>query len=121
MAKKFSKFLAFATLAGVAAAGIYYYLNKKDDTHCNCKDDDIETFFDDEKEKAASNREYVSLNKSASDSKETIKNVVTEAAEELKEKAAEAADGVGIVKDASKEASEFSFQEFNSNEKSEDK
>ena len=109
MAKKFSKFLAFATLAGVAAAGIYYYLNKK------------ETFFDDEKEKAASNREYVSLNKSASDSKETIKNVVTEAAEELKEKAAEAADGVGIVKDASKEASEFSFQEFNSNEKSEDK
>lgn len=119
MAKKLGKFLAFAAIAGAAAAGVYYYLNKKEEKPCDCEDDfddDIENFFDDEKEKAASNanREYVSLNKStATDSaKDALKNAVMETAAELKEKAAEAADGVGLVKDATKEAAEFAFKEF---------
>lgn len=115
MAKKFGKFLAFATIAGAAAAGIYYFLNKKDEDSCDCDDDfdhDIEDFFDDEKEKAAASREYVSLNKSAEAAKDTIKNVVTEAVEESKEKAAEAAEGVGLVKDNASEAAEFAFKEF---------
>ncbi len=119
MAKKLGKFLAFAAIAGAAAAGAYYYLNKKEEKNCDCEDDfddDIENFFDEEKEKAASNtnREYVSLNKSstADSAKDALKNVVMETAAELKEKAAEAADGVGLVKDATKEAAEFAFQEF---------
>ncbi|MFT3984469.1 MAG: hypothetical protein QM697_11225 [Lachnospiraceae bacterium] len=119
MAKKFGKFLAFAALAGAAAAGVYFYLNKKDEKPCDCEndfDDDIENFFDDEKEKAASNsnREYVSLNKSTStdSAKDALKNAVMETAAELKEKAAEAADGVGLVKDAATEAAEFAFKEF---------
>ncbi|HOO27927.1 MAG TPA: hypothetical protein PLU43_05640 [Lachnospiraceae bacterium] len=116
MAKKLGRFLAFAAVAGAAAAGVYCYLNKKDKEPCSCKDDfddDIEKFFDDEKEKAAPDRGYVSLNKSASDpAKDAIKNAVAKAADELKEKETETADGVGLVKDSSSEAAEFAFKEF---------
>lgn len=126
MAKKLGKFIAFAALAGAAAAGVYYYLNKKEETPCDCEDDfddDIENFFDDEKEKATSNtnREYVSLNKSntADSTKDTLKNAVLETAAELKEKAAEAAEGIGLVKDSATEAAEFAFQEFKDATKSE--
>jgi hypothetical protein len=39
-------------------------------------------------------------------------NKLNEAAEELKEKAKEAAEGVGLVKDSDKETEDFEFEDF---------
>ena len=66
MAKKFSKFLLFTTIAGAAAAGLYLYLKQKDDSAKDSDDfdDDISEFFDGDK-KSGSDREYVSLDRSA--------------------------------------------------------
>lgn len=67
MAKKFGKFILFTAIAGAAAAGAYYYLKQKDNNpfkDFDDFDDDIEDFFDEENEgKTASEREYVSLDR----------------------------------------------------------
>lgn len=67
MAKKFSKFLLFTTVAGAAAAGIYLYLKQKNDDPVkdfDDFDDDMSDFFEEDK-KSNSEREYVSLDRSA--------------------------------------------------------
>lgn len=69
MAKKFGKFVLFSALAGAAAAGTYYYLQKKQNDPLKDMDmaDDFEDFddeFDDETfdaEDPSKNRSYVSL------------------------------------------------------------
>ena len=67
MAKKFSKFLLFTTVAGAAAAGVYLYLKQKNEQPAKDSDDfddDISDFFDNDK-KSDSERGYVSLDRGA--------------------------------------------------------
>jgi len=67
MAKNLGKFVLFTALAGVAAAGAYYYLKQKENDPLkdfDDFDDDIADFFDDEHEEATTERGYVSLDRS---------------------------------------------------------
>ena len=114
MAKKFGKFLIFTALAGAAAAGLYYYLNREDpDSPVADFGRDVDSFFEGKK-----NREYVSLNNTGGDeNKEAMKNVVEQVAEELREKEKEdLSTKTGIVRDESQEAADFAFKEFKEDE-----
>ena len=67
MAKKFGKFLLFTAATAATCAGVYYYLQKKGlITKCEC-DDDEEDFddFDENLDKADSDRSYVELSLNA--------------------------------------------------------
>lgn len=117
MANKFGKFLLFSAVVGAAAAGAYYFLNREEIENGEKPDfaKDVDNFFDNK-----NGREYVDLkNIVSSEEKEALKNAVTEAAADLKEKAEEAAEDLGIVRDDSKEAEDFAFEEFKDEEKSE--
>ncbi len=110
MAKKFGKFIFFTALAGAAAAGVYYYLNREDpDSGVSDFGRDVDNFFESKK-----NREYVSLGNTGGDeNKEAMKNVVEQVAEELREKEKEdLAQQTGIIHDESQEAADFAFKEF---------
>ena len=114
MAKKFGKFLIFTALAGAAAAGVYYFLNREDpDSAASDFGRDVDNFFESKK-----NREYVSLNNAGGDeNKEAMKNVVEQVAEELREKEKEdLAEKTGIIHDDSQEAADFAFKEFKEEE-----
>ncbi len=71
----FGKFLVFCAAAGAAAAGVYYYLNKRDnDDFDDFDDDDYDDFddFDDDDatESKAGSRRYVNISGTA-DSEDT--------------------------------------------------
>lgn len=119
---KITKLLTVATIAGAAGAGVYYYLNKKDqevvvgdeadDTFSEATKD-VKDFFNEKKEAIVNSREYVQLNKTAKDAKDVLTKAVKEAAVVINEKIAEAKDGVGVVADDDKEkAEDFAFEEF---------
>ena len=68
MSKKLTKFLLFSAAAGASAYGAYYYLQKKDYTAPQAKDEDADDDFDDFSEDLdedlppTKGRSYVSLN-----------------------------------------------------------
>lgn len=94
MAKKFGKLVLFSALAGAAAAGTYYYLQKKNDDPLKDMDDiddfdDFDDDFDDEDEDSIDlshnkNRSYVSLD--LENAKEIIGEKVIETIDKTKEK-----------------------------------
>ena len=95
MAKKFGRFVLFSALAGAAAAGTYYYLQKKQDDPLKDIDmaddfDDFDDDFDDDTEDTPSeshtnkNRSYVSLDLDSA--KEIIGEKVIETIDKTKEK-----------------------------------
>ncbi len=118
--KKLIKFFGYlAVIAGIFAA-VYYFLTK-DESECLNSDEDSEEFF----EKKRLSREYVSLNtnetaSAVKDAKETIMQKLDEAAMELKEKAQNIAEGVGLIKDKDPDTEEFEFEEFTTEEDSEE-
>ncbi len=94
MAKKFGKLVLFSALAGAAAAGTYYYLQKKQDNRFKDKDDidefdDFDDEFDDDFDDSmdiphSKNRSYVSLDLDSA--KEIIGEKVMETIDKTKEK-----------------------------------
>ena len=135
--KKFGKFAAFVTVAGAAAAGFMYFLDRsRKCQEAGCADDNEE----DAKEEDTKERTYVNLNEdseeeSASDEakseakdeikealnetvealnegKESLKKAVKSAAQDIIAKAEEAARGVGLVKEEGA-ASDFEFEDLN--------
>lgn len=56
----FGKFLGFCTVTALAAAGVYYYLSRKDEDFIDDFDDDFDDFDDFEDDKTDS-RNYVDL------------------------------------------------------------
>ena len=94
MAKKFGKLVLFSALAGAAAAGTYYYLQKKQENPFKIMDDiddydyfddDFDEDFDDIPEMPHSkNRSYVSLD--LDNAKEFIGEKVIETIDKTKEK-----------------------------------
>lgn len=94
MAKKFGKLVLFSALAGAAAAGTYYYLQKKhEDPFKDMNDiddfDDFDDDFDDEDDDTmeiphGKNRSYVSLDLDSA--KEIIGEKVLETIDKTKEK-----------------------------------
>lgn len=87
MAKKFGKFLLFSAAVGAAAAGVYYYLQKKNMTEQTdeFEDEDYDDFSEDLEDEDV-NRNYVPLpmEKAAGDSatEETQATEATPATEE---------------------------------------
>ncbi|MBQ9302171.1 hypothetical protein [Butyrivibrio sp.] len=67
MSKGLGKFLAFAAVAGAAAAGVYYYLNQKGNSDFDDFDDDDfddfedDDFDDDDTTTSFSGRKYVNI------------------------------------------------------------
>ena len=94
MAKKFGKLVLLSALAGAAAAGTYYCLQKKQDDPLKDIDaaddfDDFDDDFDDEEEApgeahSTKNRSYVSLD--LDNAKEIIGEKVIETIDKTKEK-----------------------------------
>ena len=93
MAKKFGKFVMFSALAGAAAAGTYYYLQKKNEDPLKDMDDiddfdDFDDDFDDDDDDMemphSKNRSYVSLDLESA--KEIIGEKVIETIDKTKEK-----------------------------------
>jgi len=124
---KISKLVTVAAVAAATGAGVYYYLNKtqlesaKDGADAadgvsgtgTTAQDSVSDFFREKRENIMNSREYVTLSKNVSTAKDALVKTVTEAAEIIKEKAAEAKDGVGVVaEDAKEKAEDFSFEEF---------
>ncbi len=119
---KIGKLITIAGIAGAAGAGVYYYLNKVDKEAADGVEvdgvssttSDVVDFFKEKKEAVVNSREYIQLNKTAQTAKDTLVKTVKEAAEVIKEKAAEAKDGVGVVADEEEKekAEDFEFEEF---------
>ncbi len=117
MAKKFGKFLLFSLLAGVAAAGAYYYLKDRNDEDFfedsePDVNDDLEEFLKNESEKGpeqdddTSNREYVPLNFSKEAVEEAEENIIGTPVEEVKNTVEKASEAVN------ENVSSFSFSSF---------
>lgn len=127
--KKLIKIVAFVGAAGAAVAGFWYFLDRKKR--------DEEEYFECEpvcEEVKPEEHEYVSLSQEEckkecpceeaenceqipeleeSPEKKSLKQVVKSAAMEMKQKAEDAARGVGVVADEVKgKASEFAFKAF---------
>lgn len=90
MAKKFGKFLMTAAAISGAAAGVYYYLKKKNESAEPIEDDfeDFDDFSEDLEEEesedtADEDRSYVDLN--LDKAKEALENVATDAVEKTEE------------------------------------
>ena len=124
---KLSRLVTVAAVAAATGAGVYYYLNKAQMESAKNVDetgegvsgtgttaqDSVADFFREKREQIMNSREYVSLSKNVSVAKDALVKTVSEAAEIVKEKAAEAKDGVGVVADDVKEkAEDFKFDEF---------
>ena len=121
---KIGKLITIAGIAGAAGAGVYYYLNKKEEEAANGVEvegdvvsqtaSDVVDFFKEKKEAVVNSREYIQLNKTAQTAKDALIKTVKEAADVILEKKAEAEEGVGVVtEDEEKEkAEEFEFEEF---------
>lgn len=116
MAGKFGKFLLFSAIAGIAAAGAYYYLkDMRDEDYFEDSDpdvnDDLEEFLRNESAKgpdpSSGKREYVPLNFS----KEAVEdvseeNIIGKPLEETKPSVEKAADT------DNDKVSTFSFSSF---------
>jgi len=123
---KLSKLISVTALAAATGAGVYYYLNKSQLESAKKADgaegvtgtgttaqDSVADFFREKKEAIMNSREYVTISENVSVAKDALVKTVTEAAEMVKEKAAEVRDGVGVVADDAKDkAEDFSFEEF---------
>lgn len=124
---KLSRLVTVAAVAAATGAGVYYYLNKAQMESANSIDesgegvtgtgttaqDSVSDFFREKREAIMSSREYVTLSKNVSTAKDALVKTVTEAAEMIKEKTAEAKDGVGVVADDIKDkAEDFAFEKF---------
>ena len=122
---KLSKLVTVAAVAAATGAGVYYYLNKSQLESAKSESsegvsgtgttaqDSVTDFFREKREQIMNSREYVTLSENVSVAKDALVKTVTEAAEMIKEKAAEAKDGVGVVADDEKDkAEDFAFEEF---------
>ena len=122
---KFSKLISVAAVAAATGAGVYYYLNKSQLESAKSESsegvsgtgttaqDSVTDFFREKREQIMNSREYVTLTDNISVAKDVLVKTVTEAAETIKEKAAEVRDGVGVVADDEKDKAEnFEFEEF---------
>ena len=123
---KLSRLVTVAAVAAATGAGVFYYLNKSQIESANATpegegvsgtgttaQDSVTDFFREKKEAIMNSREYVSLTQNVTTAKDALVKTVSEAAEMIKEKAAEARDGVGVVDEEEKEkAEEFEFEEF---------
>lgn len=124
---KLSRLLTVSAVAAATGAGVYYYLNKSQMESAKNVDetgegvsgtgttaqDSVADFFREKRDAIMSSREYVSLSQNVSTAKDALVKTVSEAAEKIKEKAAEAKDGVGVVADDIKDkAEDFEFEEF---------
>lgn len=118
--KKFGKFVTFVTVAGAAAAGLMYFLDKSQNCKCSCDDDSDD--FEDGAQEVKEERSYIKLNpetkealdetkEAFNEGKESLKKAVKSAAQDIKAKAEDAAKGVGLVKEE-KETSDFESEEF---------
>jgi hypothetical protein len=123
MAGKFRKFLAFTAMTAAACGAVYYFFGNRKDETSDVDGNGSSDFFT-----RNSEREYVSLNsgelkdkaedlkEKAGETKEVIMNKLKEGAKELTEKARDAADGVGLVKDNSDDTEDFAFEDFKTEE-----
>lgn len=124
---KLSRLLTVTAVAAATGAGVYYYLNKSQIESAKDVDetgegvsgtgttaqDSVADFFREKREAIMSSREYVTLKENAGVAKDALVKTVSEAAEKIKEKAAEVKDGVGVVaEDAKEKAEDFAFEEF---------
>lgn len=120
---KIGKLITIAGIAGAAGAGVYYYLNKREEAAANGVEvegdvvsqtaSDVVDFFKEKKEAVVNSREYIQLNKTAQTAKDTLIKTVKEAADVILEKKADEEAGVGVVAEEEKEkAEEFAFEEF---------
>lgn len=124
---KLSRLITVSAVAAATGAGVYYYLNKSQMESAKSVDetgegvtgtgttaqDSVADFFKEKREAIMNSREYVTLSQNVSTAKDALVKTVSEAAEMIKEKAAEARDGVGVVDEEEKEkAEEFEFEEF---------
>lgn len=123
--KKIGKIIAFVGVAGAAVAGLLYFLDRK-------KEDELfaDDFEDDDEENidsANAERTYVSLDTTEEElieaeaaAKKSLKETVKSVAQDMKQKAEDAAKGVGLVKDEEKsEANDFAFENFDKKEEQE--
>ena len=118
---KLSRLVTLTAVAAAAGAGVYYYLNKDAEA---AKVVDVENpeatqkesmteFFKEKREAIMNSREYVSLSRNLGETKDALVKTVTEAAEMIKERAAEAKEGCGVVsEDVAEKAEDFQFDEF---------
>lgn len=128
---KLSKFITMTAVAAATGAGVYYYLNKTQIESAKKTDetgegvtgtgttaqDSVTDFFKEKREAIMSSREYVTLTENVATAKDALVKTVSEAAEKIKEKAAEAKDGIGVVSDDIKDkAEDFEFEEFEDEE-----
>lgn len=128
---KLSRFITMTAVAAATGAGVYYYLNKTQMESAKTPDetgegvtgtgttaqDSVTDFFREKREAIMNSREYVTLSENVSTAKDALVKTVSEAAEKIKEKAAEAKDGVGVVADDIKDkAEDFEFEEFEDEE-----
>ena len=123
MAGKFGKFLAFSAMAAAACGAVYYIYGNKRDLSYDSDENGAGDLFEKKGE-----REYVSLSgdnlkekaeelkEKADETKDVLMNKINEAASEMKEKAKEAAEGIGLVKEEDKDASDFEFEDFKTEE-----
>ena len=124
---KLSRLITVTAVAAATGAGVYYYLNKNQMEAAKNVDesgegisgtgttaqDSVTDFFREKREAIMSNREYVNITENVSAAKNTLIKTVSEAAEKIKEKAAEMKDGVGVVADDVKDTAEdFEFEQF---------
>ena len=122
---KLSKLVTVAAVAAATGAGVYYYLNKSQIEAAKNEDgegvtgtgttaqDSVTDFFREKRDAIMNSREYVSLSQNVATAKDALVKTVSEAAEKIKEKAAAAKDGVGVVDEEVKEkAEDFAFEEF---------
>lgn len=109
MAKSFGKFLAIAGGLGIAVTCVCYFLKKKSPC-CSSTNTDEDEFFKNNTQDIP--REYISLAKNTEAANNTLKDVVTKATSELKEKKQDVSESIGIMKDAAKDACDFTFEEF---------
>ena len=122
---KLGKLVSVVAVAAATGAGVYYYLNKSQLESAKSESsegvsgtgttaqDSVTDFFREKREQIMNSREYVTLSENVSVAKDALVKTVTEAAEMIKEKAAEAKDCVGVVADDEKDkAEDFAFEEF---------
>jgi len=124
--KNIWKILAFVGAAGAAVAGLLYFLDRKNQDRFF-----EEELLDDEEDEVVTSsneeRTYVSLDTTEEDAvaaeaaaKKSLKETVKSVAQDMKQKAEDAAKGIGIVKDEEKsEANDFAFKSFDENSNAE--
>ena len=97
---RLGKVLGFAAVAAAILGGIYYFFFREEEDSKESalpKENEIKNFFDE-----MPSREYVSLNREASegkDIKESLKEKIDQSVREKEEKKRAEEEGVGLVKD----------------------